>query len=319
MAGRIPARLRVAGLAAACALLACAQAPEAPAGDPTWLVGPSGRPLLWKAEAARGGGTTYLLGSVHLGKSGVLDLGPAIQDAYDSADELVVEVDISAVTPEELDGLIEQYAFLPPPQTLHDVVSAGTLARFGEYAAERGMDVGPIERFKPWFLAQTLVIHELTQAGYDPELGIDRLLMNEASGHKPITGLETLDEQLALYDAVPADVQELLLLDTLNRAPQIARETEELIGIWERGDAARLYEVVFAPLEQDPKLESFYDLVYFGRNRAMAARLAKMAGDGRTRFVVVGAGHMVGRRGIPAELARRGYRVSRVAPQAARR
>ena len=44
----------------------------------------------------------------------------------------------------------------------------------------------------------------------------------------------------------------------------------------------------------------------------MANRLAELGGDGKTRFVVLGAGHLVGDRGLPALLSRRGYRVSRV-------
>ncbi len=44
----------------------------------------------------------------------------------------------------------------------------------------------------------------------------------------------------------------------------------------------------------------------------MAGRLHQLAKDGKTRFVVVGAGHMVGEQGIPALLAERGWQVDRV-------
>ena len=44
----------------------------------------------------------------------------------------------------------------------------------------------------------------------------------------------------------------------------------------------------------------------------MTARLVELLGDGKTRLVVLGAGHMVGGQGIPKQLAERGYRVERL-------
>ena len=44
----------------------------------------------------------------------------------------------------------------------------------------------------------------------------------------------------------------------------------------------------------------------------MAARLVELAGDGQTRFVVLGAGHMVGPKSIPAHLAEQGFAVERI-------
>jgi uncharacterized protein YbaP (TraB family) len=45
----------------------------------------------------------------------------------------------------------------------------------------------------------------------------------------------------------------------------------------------------------------------------MTARLVELARDGKTRFVVLGAGHMLGDEGIPELLARRGWEVRRIA------
>ncbi len=71
-------------------------------------------------------------------------------------------------------------------------------------------------------------------------------------------------------------------------------------------------DLVFSPLARFPELEVFYDLVFFQRNERMTARLVEFLGDGKTRLVVLGAGHMVGSRGIPAQLGEQGYRVQRL-------
>jgi uncharacterized protein YbaP (TraB family) len=62
----------------------------------------------------------------------------------------------------------------------------------------------------------------------------------------------------------------------------------------------------------DSRLGACYDALIWQRNASMAARLVALAGDGRTRFVVLGAGHMVGAKGIPARLAEQGFAVERI-------
>jgi uncharacterized protein YbaP (TraB family) len=112
-------------------------------------------------------------------------------------------------------------------------------------------------------------------------------------------------------DRLPASLQELMLRDALARVDHFPEDTRALVAAWQRGDDGRLEELVFGPLAELPELEVFYDLVFFQRNENMAARLAQLGGDGRTRFVVLGAGHMVGEQGVPAILARRGFQVTR--------
>ena len=63
------------------------------------------------------------------------------------------------------------------------------------------------------------------------------------------------------------------------------------------------------PIENAPEFEPFYEKILFERNERMAARLAQLALDGRVRMVVVGAGHMLGSRGIPSLLGARGFEI----------
>jgi len=70
--------------------------------------------------------------------------------------------------------------------------------------------------------------------------------------------------------------------------------------------------LIFRPLAGGADFESFYEAIFFERNQAMARRLAELTRDGKTRFAVLGAGHMLGPRGIPALLCERGFEVRRV-------
>lgn len=270
-------------------------------------------PSLWRAEAS-GGGSLYLLGSVHMGRARIDDFGAAVNEAFAASDELVVEIDVSRVDPGQTRVLARRHGYLEAPQTLKDVLEPDTWQQLESYLQRRGLPLQQVEHWRPWFLAFNIVQLELEAAGYDPELGVDRLFIDRATGRMPVVALETLDSQLATLASMPPDVQELMLVDALSRAQDFGPETEQLIDTWRRGDEQELEELVFRPLEEAPEMGVFYQRVFFDRNETMGARLAELVVDGRSRFVVLGAGHMIGARGIPAILERRGLSVDRVEP-----
>jgi len=103
-----------------------------------------------------------------------------------------------------------------------------------------------------------------------------------------------------------------MLWDALNRSPEFDRATDQLIEAWRHGDERALEQLVFLPIGEDADFELFYEAVFFRRNAAMARRLAELSRDGKTRFAALGAGHMLGPRGIPSLLCDRGFEVRRV-------
>lgn len=272
-------------------------------------------PILWRADAPTGGqGGFYILGSVHVGDARMGDLGEAVRSAWEHSDELVVEVDLTRVDTAQIAQLLARYGVFPPERGLRDVLSEDTWKLVVAWADEHGVDVDRLERFKPWLVSFVVVQMQLAHAGLDPEQGVDRMLLGRAEGVKPIVGLETMDEQLGMIDGLPDSAQELMLEDALARADHFDEDTEKMLEAWEKGDADRLESIVFGPAKERPELREYYDRVFYMRNQAMAERLSRLGVDAKTRFVVVGAGHLLGKHGLPALLAERGYHLSRVGP-----
>jgi len=290
-------------------LLACAPALqrfESAFGSP----GAAVDPLLWRAEhPARG--TLYLFGSVHLNDRRIEDLGPGVDAAWRESDELVVEIDTSTLSPADSQAVVARWAVLQPPQTVADALPPGLWQRVAAHLHLRGIPESHVAHMKPWFLYLVLVQIEFERAGYLPEHGVDELFIRAATGTKPIVGLETMESQLQVFDAMSVSLQHQLLAESLDRSDAVAGEVAALIDAWSRGDESRLSTLVFAPLEKNPELAGFYDRLFYVRNRAMTEAVVELARDGKTRFVVVGAGHMLGPEGIPALLAARGWTVSR--------
>ena len=222
----IPPRLRAwAGLLALC-LLACAQ-PAASLREAA--------PALWRAERPQPGeGTLYLLGSVHMGDAGGFDLGSEVDAAWQLSDELVVEVDLSRVAPEEMVSLTRLYGTLAPPLRLSSVISLETLGQLEAWFALRGLDPAALAQFKPWFVAFTVVQVELQLAGYDAADGVDRRFLDAATGRKPIVALETVASQLEMLGTEPRtreEVQAALQKDTRWSPTEIDGGMDELLRV----------------------------------------------------------------------------------------
>ncbi len=272
------------------------------------------RALFWTVRGPEGSpGTVYLLGSVHVRGERPLALDAALEQAFQRSDELWVEVNLLDVSPEELARIARTHAVIPPPGRLHDLVSADTEALLQRFAATHKFDLERLEQLKPWAVALSLSLLEAQHEGLAPAQGVDLYFMERARGRKPIGSLESAESQFALLDSLPAEMQELMLRSALEDSgkPASAAPLEPLVGSWEEGDEEALSQSLFAPLAEAPELAPFYDRVFFSRNTAMSARLEQFLTEPRTRFVVVGAGHLIGSRGIVAELRSAGCRVER--------
>jgi hypothetical protein len=268
-------------------------------------------PLMWRARHPEHGGALYLLGSVHFDESGARPLGAEIERAFALSDELVVEVDLDSAANLAAADALGRRGLLEPPQTLADVVSRATFERLAQYLDERGLAVERIASRKPWYVANLLVVTELQRAGYDAAHGVDRRFIERARD-KPIVELESAGAQLELLDGLPLETQEAMLRDALERSPDFERATRELLDAWRYGDEQTLQQIVLRSVADEADFEPFLERVFFRRNAAMSEQLASLARDGRTRFAVLGAGHMLGPRGIPALLCERGFEVLRV-------
>ncbi|MEM7409498.1 MAG: TraB/GumN family protein [Myxococcota bacterium] len=287
--------------------------PAAPGG--TYAPGTPARPGLWRAEGDRG--SFFLFGSIHFGNED-LAFGPLVEEAYARSDEVVMEIDLSKVDPEQTLLLAEQYGTLEPPATLESVLTPETWALVEARFAEAGQPVEAVQGMQPWWLGFALVQGAYLSAGLIPEQGIDRQIDDRARGGagpdaasdpKPVIGLETLESQLQTLADLPIPVQDRLLRDALDPDPDRAADPAQLVRSWQSGDTDALTDLLDP---QDPELATFYEHVIYKRNEQMARRLEDLAQDGKLRFVVVGLLHLVGERGIPALLSGRGYAVSRI-------
>jgi uncharacterized protein YbaP (TraB family) len=266
------------------------------------------RHTLWTVEGEHN--TVYLLGSIHVLRAGDEGLPAAAEDAYDDAEQLVMEIDLDDVTagdPVALLGAMQRMALLPEGDSLREVLGAD-YDTINERTRGAGLDLALLDRFAPWFVAVTLLQLELAKRGFSPELGVEQLLATRAvADGKPIQGLETAEQQFAVLAGLPMPMQKRFLVMTLEDAAGLDAEIDELMQAWREGDSDALARLLSEEFDEFPEL---YKPLTEDRNRAWLGQLVELLDDRDDYLVVVGALHLVGRNSVVDLLRQRGYEVT---------
>ena len=270
---------------------------------------------LWRAESP--GSTVFIAGSVHILKPSLYPLPEAYDAAFAAADSLVVEVNVGALDPTELQVKTISYATLPNGQRIQTVLPEPLVGELAMSLRRYGVPLAQVETLKPAFLMNQIVLLRLTSLGYQGEHGVEQHYLRQLDNRR-LLELETLDEQLALLFNQPMDLQQQLLIDTLAQEAEIEPLVAGMIGAWFSGDDTLFMEMFEAQSGDSELARQFTEQLLDERNAGMAERIASYltsghgAEGGRTYFVLVGAAHLIGDQGIVAQLARLGLSAERL-------
>ncbi|KTE23317.1 MULTISPECIES: TraB/GumN family protein [unclassified Sphingopyxis] len=300
-------------LAATCAILpvafyaaqpaSIALAKEPAAAETTVKV----KPALWAVKDADT--TVYLFGTVHVLKPGLSWFDGAVQKAFDKSDELVLELvlpdDQSEVAKATLPMAMDQSG-KPLPQKL----DPETLAAYQATLTGLGLPANAFDAFEPWFAGVTLSVLPLTKHGYDPNQGVEKQLTAKAkAGAKPISGFETLTEQLGFFDTLPEVEQVSFLKSVVKDIDKLGPQLDKMVLLWGKGDPDGLAVTMNESMEATPELAK---TLLFDRNARWADQIKTRMDKPGTVFVAVGAGHLAGEKSVQDYLAERGLKAQRI-------
>ena len=267
----------------------------------------TGHPLfLWRTQGASN--SVYLLGSVHFADRAMYPLDPVIERAFARIPNLVVELDLEREAA-RVATLTMQEGFYRDGQSLKQHLPAELYLQVRDFAGGLGMPAASVTQMKPWLLALSLSVLQAAAAGFEPEIGIDRYLLDRAAG-KRITALEDAELQIGLFSGLPHPMQVRFLKETVNAAVD-QQAVGQLLDAWRDGDADALRALLHASLDH-PDGAELYQRVFVDRNRNMAAAILELLRESEDYFVVVGVGHFVGPLNILELLAGDGVAAERV-------
>jgi len=260
---------------------------------------------LWQIQG--NDNVVFLLGSIHMLRATDHPLPAAVEAAYDEAEALVMELDMDDLDPAATQAAFNRAGMLADGRTLADLMGDAGYAEAARLAEAVDIPLDMLGQTKPWLAAMTVEMMMLFRIGFDPSLGIDMTMAARAqSDGKPITGLETVDEQLSFLDGLPLEAQRAMLLETLRDSADIETSIDAMVTAWRNGDVETLESGLVDAFDDH---EALSRTLIEARNRRWVERILALLDDDEDYLVVVGALHLVGDQGVPGLLETRGTHI----------
>jgi uncharacterized protein YbaP (TraB family) len=253
--------------------------------------------------------TSYLYGTVHVGRMEWVFPGPEVQAALRSAEIVALEVDV--LDPDLVSRLQEGMA-LKPDHALPEALNSRLRAQLKAACLPEHL----LTTTSPEMVATTLTMMSARGSGLDPSYAVDAVYAGLARRlKKPVSSLETPELQLKLLlGRTPQETQAavesaLTDLESGASAPMMIHMAQ----VWADGRLGELenYEAWCGCLETEADRIMMRRLLD-DRNPGLAKSIDAIHASGTPVFAAVGSLHMVGPLGLPALLAARGYKVERV-------
>jgi len=262
------------------------------------------RGLLWRLR--RDGRTSFLYGTLHIGKPAWRQLGPQVSASLRASDVLALEVDPN--DPALLEALAELRHGAELPAALRE-----RLKRAYERACVAPESMAALH---PVLQATSLTVLEARWLGMDPIYAMEQLLGVQARAlGRRVVALETAAQQRAALVPDSDEESQALIEQSLKQLEDrsVRRVLARLATAWESGDLAALsdYEAWCECIANDSDRALLHRL-NDERNPLLADGIEAQHRQGRRVFAAVGALHMTGPKSLPRLLAARGFKVERV-------
>jgi len=260
--------------------------------------------VLWKVSKA-GQQSSYILGTIHSAHPEVTNLPPQLKSIFNQASSFTVEVDLNAQAMMQLQSQL----FLPGDKSLKKIIGPQLYQKCVLLMSQYGVPEPIVDKMKPWVIAVEL------SAPKDAKGQILDLKLYQIAQQKglKIYGLETVEEQLNVFDGLSSAQQKRILGHAINAFPTMPQKYSALIQFYVNRDLRGM--LVFNDQEMNHLDSSLREILVkrliTERNRLMVERMQPQLRDGKA-IIAIGALHLPGEQGVLQLLENRGYRINAV-------
>lgn len=268
--------------------------------------------FLWEVSSTNS--KLYILGSIHVGNESMYPLNSNITDAFNNSNSIVVEVNMSKPEiAEKLQSLIIENAIIPEGKTIKDFITKEQFSKLQNEFEKLGLPETDFLQRRPWFVSISLLNMKMFQLGYKSDYGVDLYFLNQAKlSEKPIKELETVDSQVQLLASMSDDMQQSLLSSSLERTENYDKILENTIKYWVTGNTQGFLEMYFNDIYSSKKYKGIVQKIVYDRNIAMSNKIDEFLKNKEKCFVIIGAGHLLGEKGIISLLKKKGYKIKQM-------
>ncbi|HNR09347.1 MAG TPA: TraB/GumN family protein [Saprospiraceae bacterium] len=270
---------------------------------------PLEKSLLWEIS---GNGLTkpsYLFGTIHLIDKSEFFFPATLEEKLKACERATFEIDMDEMSSMESMFKIIGKAFMKDGLTLRDLLTEAEYKVVEDHFSEKGLPLQFLDRMKPMLLA-TFASLDLGQGGLSDTKSYEMEIFARVNEqNKPSDGLETVDDQLSIFDSIPYQTQAKMLMESIKSSDTENEEYKKLIELYKKQDIETLVKISVG--EGDGGVGEHADLFLYQRNRNWIPHMSRMMKEKPT-FFAVGAGHLGGPQGVINLLKKAGFKVSAV-------
>lgn len=259
--------------------------------------------LLYEISGNKLAKPSYVFGTIHLLCAADLKLSENVQKAVGNSQQVALELDMDNPTMgEEMRGLL----MLPAGQTVQGCMTKEEYAAVSDYyTTQLQMPFAQMGTMKPFILASLLYPKMLGCPVGSYEMSLVEVAKAK---NMEVIGLETVADQMGLFDKIPCDKQARMLSDMVIKRAEAQQEFTDLLKLYQAQDVEGLLKM---SLDSKFGMKEYETLLLTDRNKRWIPLMAQQAASKPT-FFAVGAAHLGGPSGVLALLRQQGYQVKPV-------
>ncbi|MCG8614703.1 MAG: TraB/GumN family protein [Desulfobacterales bacterium] len=247
----------------------------------------------------------YLGGTIHVLGDSDYPLPEVFDTAYADSHTLVFEADISQMENPEFAGQMMAKLAYMDGTTLESLLTPDTFRDLSAFTTARNIPVAAVNQFKPGMVMIALTLAEIQRLGVGG-VGVDEFYFTKGrEDGRSMDFLESPMDQVAFLAGIGMGKEDEMIAYILRDIEKLPQLLPIMKKAWKTGDNDLLYRETLAPLKKE------YPNLYFQlmgkRNLAWMDKIQEMMTTPEVEFILVGAGHLAGEKGLLALLKEKGF------------
>ena len=253
--------------------------------------------LLWRVVTP-GGAQSHIFGTIHLSDPRVTRLPDAVSATLQQSKVFAAELDF------DLDVIIamSQAMYFQGEERLDELIERDLFESLSALLGRYSIPPVLVAKLKPWAAYTTL---SLPPGQTSLPLDLQLATMAREFGQEVI-GLETLDEQIRVFDRLSITDQLELLRYSVCHHDALQADIEQMIGYYQARDLAAI--VALSQQYTFASYDRLSEALLEERNERLTARMMTRLEDGGA-FIAIGALHLPGVGGVLDRLRKIGFTI----------
>jgi uncharacterized protein YbaP (TraB family) len=263
----------------------------------------SGNSMLWKIEG-NDCKSSYVFGTMHMIEEEYFNMSESLVEKIKTSEAIIMEVGGMP------DPLAAMQMMTLDTGTVHSYFTKEQLPVLLEFM-DKKLNTDPetfhtvYGKMKPFFILQAISAGFFSADAVSYDLNIMAIAKQN---NIPLIGLETIEEQLGFFDAIPPAEMADLIMESVENFEKEKKETLKLMQIYADQNVEKMIPMM---KKQSPEFMKYEDIFLTGRNKKWIPKLKEQFAS-KHCFVAVGAAHLFGDYGILKLLENEGYTVTAI-------